>query len=134
MTTPEESIARRLFDLFQAREWDMAGGLLAENVVVEWPHTAEIIRGRENVIALNRNYPEPWAIEVRRVTACGDMEIVEADVAHPAGVATVASFCEIENGLIVRARELWSEVGAEEPPEWRSAWAERTPVPVGLPG
>lgn len=126
------SVARKMFELFQARDWDAASELLAEDVVVEWPHTSEVIRGRRNVIDLNRNYPEPWHIEVRRTAVCGTFEAVEADVSHPGGVATVASCCDVRNGLIVSAREYWVEAGAEQPPEWRSGMTDRLPAPTGL--
>jgi ketosteroid isomerase-like protein len=40
MSEPAE-VARALWDRFQKRDWDAAGELLAEDVVVDWPHTRE---------------------------------------------------------------------------------------------
>jgi hypothetical protein len=116
----------------QARAWNEAAALLEEALVVEWPHTCERIAGRDNYIAVNRAYPEPWQITVRTVSASGDTCVVEADVAHPGGVATVASSMIVRDGRIVRAREYWVEVGAETPPEWRAGWTQRMPAPQGL--
>ena len=128
----QPSVARHLFELFQAREWDAAAELVAPDAVFEWPHSTERFRGRANIIAVNRAYPEPWEITVRRVTIAGTTEVVEADVRHPGGVATVASVCEVHDGLITHAREYWVEVGAEEPPEDRAQWSERMPRPEPL--
>jgi limonene-1,2-epoxide hydrolase len=66
-------VVRALWERFQARSWDAAGELLAEDVVVDWPQTRERMRGRANVIAVNRNYPEGWTIRVLRVLAEGDL-------------------------------------------------------------
>jgi ketosteroid isomerase-like protein len=115
---------RRLWELFEARRWDEAGQELHDDFVAEWPHTGERIRGRENFIELNRNYPEPWSIEVRRVVGSGDEVALEAAVSHPGGVAHAAGFYTLRDGKIARATEYWLDGRSQEPPEWRARWVE----------
>ncbi|HST26114.1 MAG TPA: nuclear transport factor 2 family protein [Gaiellaceae bacterium] len=124
MTSGE--IVRALWDRIQARDWDGAGELLAEEVVVDWPQTRERIRGRENVIAVNRHYPEGWTIRVLRVLQEGDRAASEVAVDHvDHGTFLAASFFEVANGQIVRATDYWVDPPSGDPPAWRSQWVER---------
>ena len=115
---------RRLWELYEAREWDAAGRKLEEDVVVDWPHTGERIRGRENVVELNRNYPEPWSIAVRRIVTSGEEVAAEVAVTHPGGVSHCLGFYELTGGRIRRATEYWVDGAAHEPPAWRARWVE----------
>ncbi|HLB03902.1 MAG TPA: hypothetical protein VJK66_02690 [Gaiellaceae bacterium] len=83
-------------------------------------HTGERIRARRNVIELNRNYPKPWSISVRRIVASGN----EVAVAHPGGISHCLGFYELADGRIRRATEYWVDGGAEVPPAWRARWVE----------
>ena len=51
----------RLTDFWAAiaeRDWARMATLLAPDTVVEWSATGEPIMGRENVVAINAEYPE----------------------------------------------------------------------------
>jgi ketosteroid isomerase-like protein len=119
-------VVRRYWDRIEARDWDGAGALLADEVEFEWPHSLERFRGRENVVGFNREYPEGWSIEVLRVLDAGPAVVSEVRVPfRDEAVFYVASFFEVRDGLIRRAVEYWVEAGHEEPPEWRRAFGER---------
>ena len=124
--TDAKDVVRGLWDRFQARDWEGAGELLADDVVVDWPHSRERIRGRENVIALNRNYPQGWSIRVLRVVGEGDVVASEVAVDHGEDTFHAASFYELRNGLIARVSEYWVDPPQGEPPAWRAQWVERT--------
>jgi ketosteroid isomerase-like protein len=115
----------RLFTRFEARDWDGAGAELAEDVVIEWPHSGECMRGREAVVEVNRNYPEPWAIDIRRVVADGARVAAEVAVRHSGGVVYCAGFYEVECEVVARGTEYWLDPLVEEPPAWRAQWVER---------
>lgn len=87
-------------------------------------HTGERIRARRNVIELNRNYPKPWSISVRRIVASGNEVAAEVAVAHPGGISHCLGFYELADGWIRRATEYWVDGGAEVPPAWRARWVE----------
>ncbi len=125
MSDPAE-VVRALWDRFQARDWDAAGKLLAEDVVIEWPQTRERIRGRENVIAVNRHYPEGWTIHVLRVVQEGDVAVSEVAVDHvDHGRFLAASFFDVQGGQVVRGTEYWVDPPIDDPPAWRARWVER---------
>jgi ketosteroid isomerase-like protein len=119
-------VVRSLWERFQARDWDAAAELLAADVVVDWPQTRERMRGRENVIAVNRNYPEGWTIRVLRVLQEGDEAVSEVAVDHVEfGTFHAASFFDVRDGRIARATEYWVDPPSGEPPAWRARWVER---------
>ena len=110
----------------EARDWDGVRDLLAEDVVFEWPHTRERLRGRDNVVDVNRAYPEGWSLEIRRIVGDDDLVVSEVRVPHrDLGTFWAASFFELRAGKIVRAAEYWVEEGFEQPPAWRRQWVER---------
>jgi ketosteroid isomerase-like protein len=119
-------LVAELWRRIESRDWDRVGELLTEDFVVEWPHSRERIRGRRNFVELNRNYPEGWSIEILRIVGDDDGAVSEVRVPHPGlGVHYAASFFEVENGRLSRAREYWVEEGHQkEPPADRSRWVE----------
>ncbi|WP_405902943.1 nuclear transport factor 2 family protein [Streptomyces sp. NBC_00656] len=118
-------VVEELWDRIQARDWPGVADLVAEDVVVEWPVSAERIVGNENFVAVNREYPEGWSIRVLRIVAAGNEVVSEVEVPHDAfGVFRVASFWTVERGRIVRGREYWTSPGADPRPEWREALTE----------
>ena len=118
-------MVRALWDRMQARDWTGVGELLADDVVVEWPVSAERIVGRENYVRINAEYPEGWSIRVLRVVAAGDTVVSEVEVPHEEmGVHRVAAFWAVRDGKIVDGRVYWTSLGADPSPQWRSAWVQ----------
>src|SRR5215213_387497 len=78
--TPEQ-LVRDLYERYQARDWPAAAELLHHDAELEMPATAEHLTGRDQVIALQRNYPEPWGdLGVLRVLGAGDSAVAELQV------------------------------------------------------
>jgi ketosteroid isomerase-like protein len=111
------AVVERLWAAFDARDWKRAASALDDDVVCEWPHSGERFLGRDVVIAINRDHPDPWIrIELLRVVAEGDEVVTEVRVpVAGAPPAYVASFFELRNGLIVRMREYWVDAGSQQP-------------------
>ncbi|KKK07701.1 nuclear transport factor 2 family protein [Micromonospora sp. HK10] len=118
-------IVQQLWDRMQARDWPGLTALLAEDLVVEWPVSAERIVGRDNYVRINAEYPEGWAIKVLRIVADGDAVVSEVEVPHDTmGVHRVASFWTVRDGTIVTGREYWTSLGADPSPQWRAAYVQ----------
>jgi ketosteroid isomerase-like protein len=114
----------RLYEAYQARDWDAAAELVHEEAVVELPATRERLAGRAGVIGFQRSYPEPWGdLSVRRVVGEGDAAAAEIDVVAPDATFRMAAFWRAEGGLLRDGVEYWITVGGEEPPPNR----ERAP-------
>jgi ketosteroid isomerase-like protein len=117
-------VIRRFWERVEARDWDGAGALLADDVEFDWPHTRERFRGRDNVIGMNRAYPEGWHIEVLRILGHGDVVVSYVRVPLGDAVSQAASVFEVRDGLIRRATELWVDEGHQKPPQWRRRFTE----------
>jgi len=113
-------IVRGLWARIDDRDWAGLGDLLHDEVVLEYPVTDEVFRGRADVVAINAEYPEGWSVHLLRVVADGEEVVSEVEVPlDGVGTFRVASFWTLRAGRVVRAREYWSLLGAEEPPAWR---------------
>jgi hypothetical protein len=112
------------WDAVGCRDWGRAAAQLHPDVVLEWPATAERIRGREAVVQLQRIFPEGWEIEVRRIVRDGGSVAVEARVPHGDEVFFCAGFYEVADGLVTAAVEHWSDGAAGPAPAWRAHLVE----------
>ena len=117
MNSPAD-VVREFFEQMEAREWDAAGALLSPGLRIEYTETGEVFEG-DNFLAMNRAYPEGWAIEV--VETVGDGSRVAAQVKVDLGDETFwcAGFYEVTDGVIESGVEHWVTQGSEQPPAWR---------------
>ncbi len=115
------AIVREFWARMQARDWEGLGALLAEDLVVEWPVSAERIEGRADFVSVNAEYPEGWSIEVIRVVAEGGTVVSEVEVPHESmGVHRAVSLWTVRDGRITGGREYWSALGSDPSPQWRA--------------
>ena len=115
-----------LWDAFDRFEFDTVADLLHDDFVCEWSQSGELIRGRDNFIAVNKNYPGQWRIHVDRLVDAGDVIVteiraVDGEVSNPA-----ISFFEFADGKIIKIREFWHDTMDAQ--SWRTQWVERLPV------
>lgn len=119
-------VVRRYWARMQERDWAGVRALLADDVVLDYPHSGERFVGADAVLALNTQYPEGWSIEPVGVLAEGDRVFAEVEVPFEGvGVFAVASMWTVRDGLLVRGREYWILEAGEEPPAWRAKLAQR---------
>jgi hypothetical protein len=122
-----EGPVERLWAAIQARDGVVAREQLAENVVIDWPATGERFSGRDRFVEVQRVYPEGWSIELRVLAHEGSRVAVEVRVPHGEEVYFCAAFYEVEDGVITRGVEHWSEGRPSSPPSWRAHLAEALP-------
>jgi ketosteroid isomerase-like protein len=119
-------VVRALWNRILDRDWNGVGELVAEDAVIEWPASRERITGRDNFVAVNREYPEGWSIHVLRIVADDDQVVSEVEVPHTElGIFRVASFWTVLGNRIVRGTEYWTTLGADDAPQWRARYIER---------
>lgn len=119
---------RRTVERFWARmaanDFRAAGDLLHDDFVLDWPQSGERIRGRDNFVAVNANYPAAgrWRIELQRLVA--DEAAVATEVTVSDGVQSdrAITFSELRDGRIARQTEYW--LGGVEAAPWRARWVE----------
>jgi limonene-1,2-epoxide hydrolase len=109
----------------EARDWDGVAAQLHPDVVVDWPNTAERMRGRDSYLAVQREYPEGWHIEVLRIVDGGEIVVSEVRVDQGERRFFAVSLFELSDGRISRAVEYWFDGEPAPAPEWRARWMER---------
>ncbi len=111
------ALTRRLYEAYQARDWDRAAGCLHPEAAVDLPATSERLAGRDQVMQFQREYPEPWGeLVLRRVVAAGDSAAAEVEVRAPEGVFRMAAFWDADGGLLRHGTEYWLDPGGQPPP------------------
>ena len=100
---------------------DVVHELYADDAVVEFPQSGERFEGLATFRAWRDQYPDPVALEVRRVAGSGDVWVVESSLSYDGGPWKPAvSVHEFRDGKIVLER-----IYSTEPwpaPEWRARW------------
>ncbi|MCY7315150.1 MAG: GNAT family N-acetyltransferase [Rubrivivax sp.] len=113
-------VVRALWACFQARDWAGARTLLHDDLQVQWWASGETIRGADNFIRINAEYPEGWTIYLLDTTNLLDGRVLaRVRLSHPPHEFLVQSTCRVRHGRIAQASELWST--CEAPPDWRTA-------------
>ncbi len=115
-------LVRDLYEAYQARAWARAAARLHPGALVEMPGTGERLDGREEVIAFQRSYPEPWGVlTVLRVLVDREGAAAEAGIVDPGGQRhAMAAFWRTRDGLLHHGVEYWVTVGGDSPPASRA--------------
>jgi ketosteroid isomerase-like protein len=112
----------QLWGNFDAFDFAAVAPLLHDDFVCEWPQTRERMRGRDDYIAVNENYPGRWRIKIQRIVASDDGVATQVRLEWDGKVDHAASFFEFRDGKIVKQVDWWPQ--PEPTPEWRARWVE----------
>ncbi len=97
--------------LMATNDFTAVEAVLAPDFVLEWPQSAERIRGARNFVQMNQEYPAhgPWRFTINRLV--GDDGGAVSDVSVTDGVqhARAISFFTVTEGRITRPSEFWPE-------------------------
>jgi ketosteroid isomerase-like protein len=119
-------VAEGLWKAVEAGDWDSAAALLHDDFVQEWPQSGERIVGRENALAVNRNFPGGVPkMTFRRSLAAGDLVVLQVDLTYADGsVYQAVSIFEIRDGKVAKETDYFAQPFPA--PQWRAQWVERT--------
>ena len=127
----DDEMVQRLQSLYEAGDPEAFARATyemgAEDMVQEWPQSGERIRGRDNIAAVNQNYPagsgtSPKA-SLRRILKPGDAWIIESVIDYGDGIPVSAvSIIETKDGKLIRQTDYFAN--PFEAPAWRSQYAE----------
>jgi ketosteroid isomerase-like protein len=95
----------------QSNRWEDLAPLLHDDFTLDFPQSQERLRGRDNFIALNAEYPAAgrWQFTVQRLIADAHSSVTEVDVTDGSLQARVISFFEMRDGYIWRMTEYWPD-------------------------
>lgn len=117
---------RRLVEALNAGDLDTFDAMYHDDVVIEWPQSGEVIRGKRNIreLRLARPTASPTAT-LRRIVGSGDLWAAEMIFDYDGDRFYIVLIHEYRDGLVVRETCYY---GAPfEAPDWRAQWVERVP-------
>lgn len=118
-------VVERFWAAMTRNDFPAAGEFLHDDYVLEWPQSGERIRGRDNFVAVNANYPVVgrWDIRVIKLVASADTVVTVVNVADGAHSSRAITFSELRDGKIAAQSEYWPD--PFEAAAWRSQWVEK---------
>jgi len=127
MTTQStaKQVVAQFWSLMHANDFEAAGRMLHDDYVLDWPQSGERVRGRDNFVAVNANYPAAgrWQITLDRLVAEGDQVVSQVTVTDGAVLAKAITFSTVRAGLIHSQTEYWPD--PFPPAAWRAQWVEK---------
>jgi ketosteroid isomerase-like protein len=121
----QRRVVEQFWAAMQTNDWRAAGAFLHDDFVLDWPQSGERIRGRENFIAVNANYPAAgrWHFTVHRLVADAGTVVSDVGVTDGAMIARAITFSTLRDGKIIHQTEFWPDPFGPAP--WRAQWVER---------
>ena len=130
-------------------DWETAWGMMAPDIVVTYPQSGEILRGRDTYVEMLRAYPgqlesnsdltittvrapkesvhvmtSPIAAPTITLTEAGKDFIIEGLMQYPdGGIYNIVGIIEVGGGRV--ERETWYYAAPFDPPAWRAPFVER---------
>jgi hypothetical protein len=109
--------------MMEKQDWDVAIDFYAEDAVEEWPQSGERIRGRDNIMAINKNYPGFPKLTPRRTLAAGDIVVSEIVLDYDGQIYNGVSVFELKDDKIVKQTDYFA--APFDAPGWRAQWVEK---------
>jgi ketosteroid isomerase-like protein len=118
-------VAEAFWAALEAGDWDAAARHLHPDFVQEWPQSGERIRGADNALAIDRNFPGGMpSMTSRGIVASGDIAIAETELTYADGSRYLGvSVLAFRDGRIVKETDYFAEPFTA--PQWRAQWVER---------
>jgi hypothetical protein len=116
-------ILQDFWKLVQDQNWEAANELVHDEYVQEWPQSGERIRGKQNAMEINKNYPGFPKMTERRTLVCGDLAVQEVTLDYDGKTYDGVSIYEFKDGQLWKETDYFAE--PFEAPAWRSQWVEK---------
>ena len=113
----------RFVQAFRQRDANAIAELVHDDVVEEYPQSAERIRGKQNYLRIFENIPVMPNVIVYRFTVSGDLTVAERIDEYNGNRSYNTAISEMEDGKVKRTRQYFAVLF--EAPGWRSRWIER---------
>ena len=120
-----KQVIEKFWQMMEGNDFYAVAQLMHDEFTLEWPHSGERIRGRENFAKLNTAYPaeDKWRFIINSIVADGEVVVTDVSVTDGVNHDRVITFSTIRDEKIWKQIEFWPE--PFEAPEWRAQWVER---------
>ena len=112
MSESAESVVREFWRLMATNDFASVKAVLAPSFVLEWPQSNERIRGVENFVRMNAEYPTTtgrWQFKINRLVAQGSAVVTHVSITDGRQRAEALSFFTVQGGKITDLLEYWPE-------------------------
>jgi hypothetical protein len=119
---------REFAEAINTHDVDVFDAFYHDDVVVEWPQSGEVIRGKKDIRELRLAYPIPPAATLHRIAGSGDLWAMEMVFDYDGDRFHVIILHQYRNGLVVRETSYYA--APFQAPAWRARWVEPVPSPA----
>lgn len=118
----EKEIVKAYWKAMESNDFAKAAEWLSEDYECLWPQTSELVRGREDFIAVNKNYPAAglWTFTLNSILTEGNRVVTDVTISDGSMTTRAITFHTVKDGLIIKQVEYWPD--DYEAPEWRAQW------------
>jgi hypothetical protein len=120
---------RQFAEAINTADMEVFDAIYHDDVVIEWPQSGEVIRGKKNIRELRLAYPTPPTATLRRIAGSGDLWAMEMVFDYDGDRFHVIVIHQYREGLV--ARETAYYAAPFQAPAWRAKWVE--PAPSSAP-
>ena len=113
---------RQFVEAINTGEMEPFDAIYHDDVVVHWPQSGEVIRGKQNIRELREAYPTPPTATLRRIVGSGDLWAIEMDFDYDGDRFHVIVIHQWRDGLV--ASETSYYAAPFPAPAWRAKWVE----------
>jgi ketosteroid isomerase-like protein len=119
-------------EAISARDMEVFDALYHDDVVIHWPQSGEVIRGKKNIRELREAHPTPPTGTLRRIIGSGHLWAIEMDFDYDGDRFHVIVIHQYRDGLVESETSYYA--APFEAPAWRARWVADEPAakPAGI--
>jgi ketosteroid isomerase-like protein len=114
---------RQFVEAINTGDMEVFDALYHDDVVIDWPQSGEVIRGKHNIRELREAYPTPPTATLRRIVGSGDLWAMEMDFDYDGDPFHVVVIHQYRDALVVSETSYYA--APFEAPAWRARWVEQ---------
>jgi ketosteroid isomerase-like protein len=112
----------RHWEASSAGDQDAEHDIYADDVIVEYPQSGEIIRGKHNIQAIRTHHPARRTFTVSKITGAGDTWVTEYLLTYDGTPTYTVSIMQFSGDHVTRETQYFAD--PFDRPAWRSRWTE----------
>ena len=123
-----QATIRQFMESINRRDMHLFDGIYHDDVIIQWPQSGEVIRGKKNIRELRQAYPTPPKATLNRIVGSGDLWATEMLFDYDGDRFQVVIIHQWRDGLV--ASETSYYAAPFQAPAWRAEWVEPQPDSV----
>lgn len=120
----KKRVVERHWEASAAGDQNAEHEIYCDEVICDYPQSAERIRGRRNLQAVRSSHPgKPRGFKVARMLGCGDLWLTEYEITYEGATVYTVSIMEFRDGKVCRETQYFAPPFIA--PGWRKQLVER---------